>query len=71
MADHLVVTCEAQHVLLLALGTLTQRGDIVPTEELTYYSLTPAAAMMGRSLVGVRIDAEGLSFPRFFAFQRS
>ncbi|WP_236668495.1 MULTISPECIES: aminotransferase-like domain-containing protein [Burkholderia] len=60
MADHLVVTCGAQHGLLLALGALTRPGDIVLTEELTYYGLKSAAAMMGRSLVGVRMDAEGL-----------
>lgn len=59
-AEHLLVTCGAQHGLLLALGALTRPGDIVLTEELTYYGLKSAATMMGRSLVGVRMDAEGL-----------
>ncbi|GAB7537829.1 aminotransferase-like domain-containing protein [Burkholderia sp. 3C] len=59
-AEHLVVTCGAQHGLLLALGALTRPGDIVLTEELTYYGLKSAAALTGRSLVGVRMDAEGL-----------
>lgn len=59
-AEHLVVTCGAQHGLLLALGALTRPGDIVLTEELTYYGLKSAAAMLGRPLVGVRMDAEGL-----------
>ncbi|WP_454723733.1 MULTISPECIES: aminotransferase-like domain-containing protein [Cupriavidus] len=59
-ADNVIVTCGAQHGLLLSLGALTRPGDIVLTEELTYYGLKSAAAMLGRSLVGVRMDAEGL-----------
>jgi DNA-binding transcriptional MocR family regulator len=59
-ADQVVVTCGAQHGLLLALGALTRPGDIVLTEELTYYGLKSSAAMMGRPLVGVRMDAQGL-----------
>lgn len=59
-ADNVVVTCGAQHGLLLALGALTRPGDIVLTEELTYYGLKSAAAMMGRPIVGVRMDQQGL-----------
>ncbi|WP_231586385.1 aminotransferase-like domain-containing protein [Cupriavidus basilensis] len=59
-ADNVIVTCGAQHGLLLSLGALTRPGDIVLTEELTYYGLKSAATMLGRSLVGVRMDAEGL-----------
>lgn len=57
---NVIVTCGAQHGLLLSLGALTLPGDIVLTEELTYYGLKSAAAMMGRPLVGVRMDHEGL-----------
>jgi DNA-binding transcriptional MocR family regulator len=59
-SDNVIVTCGAQHGLLLALGALTRPGDIVLTEELTYYGLKSAATMLGRPLVGVRMDAEGL-----------
>jgi DNA-binding transcriptional MocR family regulator len=58
--ENVMVTCGAQHGLLLALGALTRPGDIVLTEELTYYGLKSAATMLGRPLVGVRMDAEGL-----------
>lgn len=60
VADNVIVTCGAQHGLLLALGGLTRPGDIVLTEELTYYGLKSTATMLGRSLVGLRMDAEGL-----------
>lgn len=59
-ADNVVVTCGAQHGLLLALGALTRPGDIILTEELTYYGLKSSAAMMGRPIVGVRMDEQGL-----------
>lgn len=59
-ADNLVVTCGAQHGLLLALGALTRPGEIVLTEELTYYGLKSAAMMMGRPILGVRMDQQGI-----------
>jgi DNA-binding transcriptional MocR family regulator len=58
--DDVTITTGAQHGLLLALGALTQPGDIVLTEELTFYGLKSAAAMLGRALLGVRMDEEGL-----------
>jgi DNA-binding transcriptional MocR family regulator len=58
--NNVIVTCGAQHGLLLAMGALTRPGDIVLTEELTYYGLKSTATMLGRSLVGIRMDAEGL-----------
>ncbi|ATE59836.1 aminotransferase-like domain-containing protein [Thauera sinica] len=60
MADDILVTCGAQHGLMLALGALTRPGDIALTEEYAFYGLKSAAAMMGRSLVGVRMDQEGI-----------
>lgn len=59
-ADDVIITCGAQHGLLLALGALTRPGDIVLAEELAFYGLKSAAAMLGRPLVGVRMDREGL-----------
>ncbi|MFK3708689.1 aminotransferase class I/II-fold pyridoxal phosphate-dependent enzyme [Klebsiella sp. NPDC088457] len=46
--------------LQLALGALTRPGDIILTEELTYYGLKSSAAMMGRPIIGVRMDEQGL-----------
>jgi DNA-binding transcriptional MocR family regulator len=59
-AEDVTITSGAQHGLLLALGALTRPGDIVLTEELTFYGLKSAAAMLGRSLLGVRMDSQGL-----------
>lgn len=59
--ENVTITTGAQHGLLLALGALTQPGDIVLTEELTFYGLKSAAAMLGRSLLGVRMDSQGLA----------
>ncbi len=58
--DDVIVTCGAQHGLLLAMAALSRPGDLVLSEELAFYGLRSAASMMGRSLVGVRMDAEGL-----------
>lgn len=59
-ADDMLVTCGGQHGLLLSLAALTRPGDIVMAEELSFYGLKSAAAMLGRSLVGVRMDREGV-----------
>lgn len=59
-ADDMLMTCGGQHGLLLALAALTRPGEIVLTEELCFYGLKSAAAMLGRSLVGVRMDGEGI-----------
>ncbi|GLS42850.1 PLP-dependent aminotransferase family protein [Methylobacterium brachythecii] len=59
-ADNMLVTCGGQHGLLLALMALTRPGDAVLSEELCFYGLKSAAAMLGRSLVGVRMDREGI-----------
>ena len=58
--DTLVLTCGAQHGLLLALGALTRPGETVLTEELTFYGLKSAATMLGRPMLGVRMDDQGL-----------
>jgi len=59
-ADDLLVTCGGQHGLMLALMALTRPGEAVLAEELSFYGLKSAAGMLGRSLVGVRMDREGL-----------
>jgi DNA-binding transcriptional MocR family regulator len=60
VADDITITCGGQHGLLLSIGALTRPGDVILTEELTFYGLKSAAAMMGRPLVGVRMDREGV-----------
>lgn len=59
-ADDVVVTCGTQHGLLLSLAALSQPGDMIMTEDLTFYGLKSAAGLLGRTLVGVRMDREGL-----------
>jgi DNA-binding transcriptional MocR family regulator len=59
-ADEVLVTCGGQHGLLLSLMALTHPGDVVLAEELSFYGLKSAAGMLGRSLVGVRMDREGI-----------
>ncbi len=56
----MLVTCGGQHGLLLALMALTHPGDAVLAEELSFYGLRSAAGMLGRSLVGVRMDRDGV-----------
>ncbi|MGE4281166.1 MAG: PLP-dependent aminotransferase family protein [Magnetospirillum sp.] len=59
-ADDMLVTCGGQHGLLLSLAALSRPGDVILTEELSFYGLKSAAALLGRSLVGVRMDREGI-----------
>jgi DNA-binding transcriptional MocR family regulator len=58
--DDVMVTCGGQHGLTLALAALSRPGDLVLTEELAFYGLRSAAAMLGRTLVGVRMDRDGI-----------
>ncbi|MCJ2065223.1 PLP-dependent aminotransferase family protein [Methylobacterium sp. J-088] len=58
--DAVLITCGGQHGLLLALMALTRPGDAVLAEELAFYGLKSAAGMLGRALVGVRMDREGI-----------
>lgn len=60
-SDDLMITCGSQHGLVLAMAALSRPGDVIMTEELAFYGLRSAASMMGRSLVGVRMDLEGLT----------
>ncbi|MCK8784408.1 PLP-dependent aminotransferase family protein [Roseomonas sp. NAR14] len=59
-ADDVVVTSGGQHGLLLAMAAQTRQGDPVLTEERGFYGLKSVAAMLGRPLVPVRMDQEGL-----------
>jgi len=59
-AEDIVVTCGWQHGLVLALAAQTKPGEPVLTEELGFYGLKSAAALLGRTLVPLRMDRHGL-----------
>ncbi len=58
--ERVFVTHGAQHALSIALGMVTQPGEPVLTEALTYSGMLALAAQSGYRLYGVAIDAEGL-----------
>ncbi|WP_164868049.1 aminotransferase-like domain-containing protein [Rhodovarius crocodyli] len=58
--EDVILTGGGQHGLMLAIAAQTRPGEPVLTEELGYYGLKSTAAMLGRPLVPVRMDAEGL-----------
>ncbi len=58
--EDVMFTCGGQHGLTLSLIALSRPGDVVMAEELAFYGLRSAAGMMGRSLIGIRMDREGI-----------
>jgi DNA-binding transcriptional MocR family regulator len=56
----LAITNGAQQALALALGAVTRPGDMVMTEQATYFGLRTLAEHMGLRLKGLAIDREGL-----------
>ncbi|HEX6978029.1 MAG TPA: PLP-dependent aminotransferase family protein [Alphaproteobacteria bacterium] len=54
------VTAGAQHGMLVALAALTRAGDVVLTEQLTFYGLKSLATLLSLRLHGVAIDEYGL-----------
>ena len=59
-ADRLLICPGTQTAILALLMTLTEPGDVVLTETLTYPGLKAAAAYLGVGLVGVAMDANGI-----------
>ena len=56
-----VIVCNGgQHAMLIMLAALLDRSGVVATEALTDPSLKAVTTLMGRRLVGVPMDAEGL-----------
>ncbi|MBL8702285.1 MAG: PLP-dependent aminotransferase family protein [Alphaproteobacteria bacterium] len=55
-----VITGGAQHAMMLALHAVARPGDVVLTEELTFYGLKSIANMLSLRLSGVACDGEGL-----------
>jgi DNA-binding transcriptional MocR family regulator len=58
--ERVVMTAGAQHGITVTLAALTQPGDRVATEGLTYNGIKPVAAMLGVKLEGLPMDAHGL-----------
>ena len=59
-ADDIVVCSGASQGILTAILATTAPGDVILAEEMTYQAITQQAALMGRRIVGVEIDAEGI-----------
>ncbi len=58
--EQVVIASGAQHGMLLAMSALARPGDVVLTEQLTFYGMKSLAAMLSLRLHGVAIDEEGL-----------
>ncbi len=59
-ADQIVLTGGAQHGLVVSLSSITQPGQVVLAEELSYAGLKEAAELLGLTLVAVPMDDEGV-----------
>ncbi len=59
-AGEIVVTAGAQHAMLLALAALARPGDVVLTEELTYYGIKSIGALLELRLHGLALDDQGI-----------
>jgi DNA-binding transcriptional MocR family regulator len=58
--ERVLVTAGGQHAMLIALLALTQPGDLVLTEELTYHGFKALAQRLKLRLHGLALDDEGL-----------
>jgi len=58
--ERVVMTSGAQHGIAVTFAALTQPGDRIATEFLTYNGVKAAAAMLGVKLEGLPMDAHGL-----------
>lgn len=60
-SGEIAVTAGAQHALFIAASVLTEPGDRVMTEALTYFGLKSVARTLGLGLVGLEMDEEGIT----------
>ncbi|MBI3452192.1 MAG: PLP-dependent aminotransferase family protein [Rhodospirillales bacterium] len=58
--SEIAVTNGAQHGSMVAMATLTRPGDVVLTEQLTFYGVKSIATLLSLQLHGVAIDEYGL-----------
>jgi len=59
-ADNTVLTNGAQHALSLLIDALTQPGDTIAVEALTYPGILAIANIADRKVVGVAMDTQGI-----------
>ena len=69
--ERIVVTCGAQHGMLIALMALAGPGDVLLTEELTFPGMTALASQLQLRLHGVSVDDEGIDPDAFAAACRA
>lgn len=65
-ADQVLVCSGAQHALSVVLATLTEPGDLVVTEQVTYPGVKALASLLHLRLRGLPVDEHGL-VPEAFA----
>jgi DNA-binding transcriptional MocR family regulator len=58
--DSIVITCGAQHALMIIFAVLTQTGDVIVTDSYTYPGVKAIAELFGLQLFGIAGDKEGL-----------
>jgi DNA-binding transcriptional MocR family regulator len=58
--ERIVVTCGAQHALAVAASALTEAGDTILVEGLTYTGVIDTATFVGRRVAGVAMDEQGM-----------
>ena len=58
--ERVVITCGAQHGLAVTASALTEAGDTILVEGLTYTGVIDTATFVGRRVTGVAIDGEGM-----------
>lgn len=59
-AAQIALSNGAQHAMLVAFAALTRPGDVVLTEQLTFYGMKSLATQLSLRLHGVAIDDDGL-----------
>lgn len=59
-AERIVLTTGAQNGILVAFSALTQPGDHILTEALTFPGVKPVAKMLGLRMEGLAVDEHGL-----------
>ncbi|KXF82097.1 aminotransferase-like domain-containing protein [Enterovibrio coralii] len=58
--ENTLLTSGAQQALSLVINTLTQPGDVIAAESLTYPGILAVAELSSRNVVPVEMDAQGL-----------
>ncbi len=59
-AEQIIVCPGAQSVLAALILTLTRPGDVILTEPLVYPGLLSVASQLGRTVIAVKVDEDGL-----------